>query len=118
MSLVAFIEKIKNDERIQFAETIAVITEHYDYQPTLFTNGLKEEQVTSAPGTNEGSCKIFAFALLNNLSPQHTLNLFGDYYHLDVLNNPNGTDHANIRTFMKFGWDGISFKDTPLTPKR
>jgi len=68
-------------------------------------------------GTNEGSCKIFAFAQLNQLNQQQTLNLFGDYYRLDVLNNPDGTGHQNIRNFMQFGWDGIRFNGEALTAK-
>ena len=118
MSLETFIKKVINNESISFPETIAIITEHYHYQPTLFTNGLGNEKVTNAAGTNEGSCKIFAFALLHDLNAQQTLNLFGDYYHKDVLNNPNGTDHANIRTFMTFGWEGILFADSALVLKR
>ena len=117
MSLEAFIKRAVNNESISFPETIAIINEHYHSQPTLFTNGLDSEKVTSTAGTNEGSCKIFAFASSHNLNAQQTLNLFGDYYHKDVLNNPNGTDHANIRTFMKFGWQGILFADTALTLK-
>jgi hypothetical protein len=117
MSLTAFIEKIKNNIPVSFDETIAVITENYQYQPTEFSNGLNDHVVTSPAGTNEGSCKIFAFARLNGLDQQQTLNLFGDYYRLDVLNDPNGTGHANIRNFMKYGWGGISFKGEPLAAK-
>jgi hypothetical protein len=117
MSLTAFIEKIKNNAPVGFDETMAVITENYHYQPTEFSNGLNDDVVVSPAGTNEGSCKIFAFARLNGFDQQQTLNLFGDYYRVDVLNNPNGTGHANIRNFMKYGWDGISFKSEPLTAK-
>ena len=64
--------------------------------------------MTNAAGSNEGSCKIFAFALHQQLTPEQTLNLFGDYYQ-DVLNDPNGTSHQNIRNFMHSGWTGIKF---------
>ncbi|MGJ0430710.1 HopJ type III effector protein [Methylobacter sp.] len=117
MSLTAFIEKIKNNAPVGFDETMAVITENYHYQPTEFSNGLNDDAVVSPAGTNEGSCKIFAFARLNGFDQQQTLNLFGDYYRVDVLNDPNGTGHANIRNFMKYDWDGISFKSEPLTAK-
>ena len=29
----------------------------------------------------------------------------------DVLNNPDGSDHANIRNFMEGGWRAVSFPD-------
>jgi hypothetical protein len=117
MSLTSFIEKVKNNENVSFDETIAVITDNYDYQATEFSNGLNEQTLVNQAGTNEGSCKIFAFAQLNRLNQQQTLNLFGDYYRLDVLNNPDGTGHQNIRNFMKFGWDGIHFDGVALTAK-
>jgi hypothetical protein len=117
MSLASFIEKVKNNEAVSFDETIAVITDHYDYQPTEFSNGLNDQLLVNQAGTNEGSCKIFAFAQLNQLNQQQTLNLFGDYYRLDVLNNPDGTGHQNIRNFIKFGWDGIRFNGEALSAK-
>lgn len=117
MSLASFLEKVTNNEAVGFNETIAVITENYDYQPTEFHNGLNEQLLVNQAGTNEGSCKIFAFAQLHQLNRQQTLNLFGDYYRLDVLNDPNGTGHQNIRNFMQYGWDGISFKGVALTAK-
>ncbi|MCX7084121.1 MAG: HopJ type III effector protein [Methylococcales bacterium] len=115
MTLTAFIENIKTNGSVTFNETIAIITDNYDYKATEFTNGLNEDAVVNTAGTNEGSCKIFAFALLNHLTQQQTLNLFGDYYHVDVLQFPEGTDHANIRNFVKYGWDGISYSDKALT---
>ncbi|MDD5633569.1 MAG: HopJ type III effector protein, partial [Methylococcales bacterium] len=96
-------------------ETIAVITENYHYQPTEFSNGLDENTLINPAGTNEGSCKIFAFAKIHELDQQHTLNLFGDYYRLDVLKDPKGTGHQNIRNFMKYSWEGICFKGEALT---
>jgi len=69
----------------------------------------------NSAGTNEGSCKIFAFALIHQLSEQQTLNLFGDYYRIDVLTDPNGSGHQNIRNFIRDGWQGIDFKNVALT---
>lgn len=117
MSLTAFIEKVKNNQNVGFDETIAVITDNYHYQATEFSNGLNGQLLINQAGTNEGSCKIFAFAQLNGLDRQQTLNLFGDYYRLDVLNDPHGTGHQNIRNFMQFGWAGICFKGVALTAK-
>lgn len=113
MTLALLIEKIHRNEAVSFDETIAVINENYHYQPTEFTNA----QLVNAAGTNEGSCKIFAFALKNQLNQQQSLSLFGDYYRHDVLNDPEGTGHQNIRNFMRHGWEGIQFNGTALTDK-
>ena len=117
MSLSSFLYKIRNGERVSFQETLTVIAEHYHYQPVEFHNGLGSDQLINAAGQNEGSCRLFAFAQVNELDPSQTLSLFGDYYWLDVLNNPNGTDHQNIRNFIKYGWKGIVFKGVALSPK-
>ena len=116
MSLQKFIEKILHGEPISFHETIVVITENYFYHPTEFSNGQDDDIVINPPGTNESSCKIFAFAQLHGLTKEQTLSLFGDFYTTDVQQNPDGTDHQNIRHFMRHGWDGIRFLDDALTP--
>jgi len=104
-----------NPEMISFQETINIIDEFYHYTPTEFTNGLDDELMINQAGSNEGSCKIFAFALMHNFNSKQTLNCFGDYYRVDVLQNPDGEDHANIRTFIKYGAQGIQFSDVALT---
>lgn len=116
MTLTDFTAKLTSPSTIDFEDTMAVIGEHYNYQPTAFTNGLSNNQVENASGQNEGSCKIFAFAQLNNLSQEATLLCFGRFYQ-DVLNTPAGNDHSNIRSFMKDGWEGISFEHLALTTK-
>lgn len=103
----------KAPERINFTAVIEYIDEHYDFIPTQFTNG----ETINEPNKNNGSCKVFSFAKLNDLSKDETLALFGKYYRDDVLKNPEGTDHQNIRNFMKFGWDGISIDGNALRRK-
>lgn len=117
MSLTTFLQKAKNNEAIQFNETISIITDNYHYQPTGFSNGLSDDKIINEAGTNEGSCKIFSFAQLNQLDQQKTLNLFGDFYHKEVLQDPAGTSHQNIRNFMRYGWNGIVFAELALSPK-
>lgn len=117
MSLQNFLDRIRNNETVNFDDTMTVISEHYDYTPTEFSNGAGANTVINAAGTNEGSCKIFAFAMMNELNQEQTLNLFGDYYRTDVLQDPSGSGHQNIRNFMQFGWDGIRFKNAALTEK-
>lgn len=114
ITLNAFLDKIKDGLPVSFHETILVITENYNYIPTEFHNGLDGDVLINASGTNEGSCKIFAFAKLHGLDSQKTLGLFGDYYRIEVLENPNGDNHRNIRNFMKYGWDGIKLQGEAL----
>ena len=101
-------------ETIQFNDVISSIEEHYDFTPTPFKNG----NTINEANQNNGSCKVFSFAKLNNLSQEETLFLFGDFYRNDVLKNPDGSDHQNIRNFIAFGWDGISFEGEALRKKR
>lgn len=113
MDLQQFTQQLNTPDNIDFEETMAVIEAHYDYTPARFNNG----ELINEAGTNEGSCKIFAFAKLNNFSEQQTLNCFGRFYHKDVLENPQGSDHGNIRNFIQQGWSGISFAQEPLKAK-
>lgn len=117
MSLSEFLQKVHTHAPVSFQDTIAIITEHYDYHPAEFRNGLEDDCLINQAGVNEGSCKIFAFALLHDLDQQQTLNLFGDFYRQDVLGNPEGSSHQNIRHFIKYGWEGIQFDEMPLDEK-
>ena len=114
MTITTFLEKLKQTPNaITFAETIAVIEENYDFSPTTFDNGTQY----NAAGENSGSCKLFAFAQLQNLSKAETLACFGAYYFEEVLGHPEGTNHQNIRNFMKTGWDEMQFEGEALTLK-
>jgi hypothetical protein len=114
MSLSVFLKKVMDaPETITFDDSMSHIGEHYVFQETAFQNG----DIGNTAGQNSGSCKIFAFGHLNNLSEEQTLNCFGDYYRKDVLENPSGDDHQNIRNFMKNGWQGIRFQGEALILK-
>ncbi|TNF34165.1 MAG: type III effector [Gammaproteobacteria bacterium] len=104
-------------ETVAFSTVIDTINQYYEYTPSHFFNGKGEDMVTNIAGKNEGSCKIFAFARLHGLTEAETLACFGDYYRQDVLQHPDGNDHANIRSFMRHGWDGIVFSQQVLTVK-
>ena len=99
-------------DSIVFDDFLAVIDANYRFVPSAFSNG---EQVNKT-GENSGSCKVFAFGLLHQLTQQQTLGLFGQHYR-DVLANPSGDDHQNIRQFMQHGWDGITFEQQSLISK-
>ncbi|WP_425637662.1 HopJ type III effector protein [Algoriphagus yeomjeoni] len=102
-----------NPETIAFTDVIEHIDTNYTFTPTRFTNG----NTVNEAGQNNGSCKIFFFAKLQNLTQEQTLALFGDYYRIDVLENPEGNDHQNIRNFMQSGWDGLKFEGEALEKK-
>ncbi len=112
-TLTAFTEKlVETPDLIEFNEVIALIDKFYRYAPVSFVNG----ELRNEAGTNEGSCKIFYFAHLNELTEQQTLSCFGHYYRDDVLKNPDGNDHANIRNFIKTGWAQLMFDNVALLP--
>ncbi|TGD59633.1 HopJ type III effector protein [Flavobacterium humi] len=114
-SIAQFLDIVRLEpQSIHFSDTIAVIEEYYDFTPTGFQNG----DQYNAPGENSGSCKIFAFGLLQNLTPSEALACFGTYYFDEVLNHPNGTNHQNIRNFIKTGWNGIQFEGKALQLKK
>lgn len=51
-----------------------------------------------------------------NLTESDTLRLFAQHYQ-QVLDEPAGESHGNIRQFMGTGWSGIRF-DGPALRKR
>ncbi|HPN69681.1 MAG TPA: HopJ type III effector protein [Saprospiraceae bacterium] len=114
MSIEKFIEVLKSSpNEIEFGETISLIDLHYDFTPTAFKNG----EVYNIPGKNSGSCKLLYFAKKMELTKEETLACFGTYYK-EVLANPEGDDHQNIRNFMVHSWDGVEFEGVPLKEKR
>ncbi|MGW6858921.1 HopJ type III effector protein [Streptomyces xanthophaeus] len=96
----------------EFADTLAFVTAHYEYQPQAFRNG----ELENAAGENEGSCKTLGLALLEGLSDQEALLAFGEHYR-KVLATPDDTDHGNIRNLVAHGLEGVSFAGQPLSRK-
>jgi len=118
-SLHKLLQRIdESPESIAFDEVIAVISEHYDYTPSGFHNGIGDDAIWNAAGENAGSCRIFSFAQLHHLDEDSTLACFGHFYREEVLKFPVRDDHRNIRRFMRDGWPGIRFTSTPLTIKK
>lgn len=114
MTLSTYLNTVKeNPKTITFTDTIAIIEDTYTFTPTAFKNGNQH----NAAGENSGSCKLFAFAQLQQLNQEETLSCFGAYYFEDVLKNPEGIDHQNIRNFMVSGWEGIVFEGDALKLK-
>ena len=114
MNIEAFKIKLqKTPELIEFSETMSAVEANYNFKPTAFKNGKLE----NAEGQNSGSCKLFAFAKILELSKEETLACFGQFYFNDVLKDPKGTGHQNIRNFMNTGFEGLSFESEPLKEK-
>lgn len=111
MDLSDFLHRIKTaPNQIEFEECIDVVDSNYHFTPNAFKNGnFKNEK-----GQNNGSCKIFAFGILHKLTKAQTLACFGKHYRESVLSNPEGTDHQNIRNFIKYGWENLVFESFPL----
>eukprot|EP00965_Chrysotila_dentata_P041760 1385195-Pleurochrysis_carterae.AAC.1 len=100
------VDKMRSDTSamLQFEEVMSAIEDSFEVTEVSFSVGDTE----SATGENMGSAKIFSFGKLAGLTEEETLRLFGQYYK-DVLDTPNGSDHANIRSFMASGWAGVKF---------
>ena len=103
----------KAPETVNFTDTMAVIEANYIFTPTAFTNG----ELKNAAGENSGSCKLFAFAKKQNFTKEETLACFGAYYFEEVLKNPEGSNHQNIRNFVKTGFAGLKFEAEALLEK-
>ena len=96
-TLEAFLKTISDDaSAVDFEDTMAAIEDGYDYAAVAFKCGA----VASAADQNQGSAKIFSFAKLQELDEATTLQLFGRFYRKDVLENPDGDDHGNIRNYQ------------------
>jgi hypothetical protein len=86
---------------LMFADVMELVDKHYENQLLEFTNG----DLVNKAGENDGSAKVLSYAALSNLDKETTLKLFGEHYRA-VKATPDGTDHQNIRNFMKTGWEG------------
>jgi hypothetical protein len=95
-----------------FEDTLALVERYFHYTPCGFHNG----PLFNAAGENEGSCKVFALAQHCSLTETQTLQCFGRHYQ-QVLDEPAGVSHANIRQFIGTGWSGIHFESSPLRPR-
>lgn len=111
MTIEAFkIKLLETPQDIMFSDTMDVIESNFHFTPTAFQNGTLENKA----GENSGSCKLFAFAKAQGFTKEETLTCFGHFYFEDVLNDPEGAGHQNIRNFMKTGFEGLQFEGDPL----
>eukprot|EP00588_Corethron_pennatum_P003338 CAMPEP_0194288788 /NCGR_PEP_ID=MMETSP0169-20130528/37617_1 /TAXON_ID=218684 /ORGANISM="Corethron pennatum, Strain L29A3" /LENGTH=215 /DNA_ID=CAMNT_0039035889 /DNA_START=19 /DNA_END=666 /DNA_ORIENTATION=+ len=93
-------------DSLQFEEFLEMVDECYEFGMIQFKNG----DVVNAPGENDGSAKVLSYAALAEFDESTTLKLWGQYYR-EVLADPEGDSHSNIRNFMKTGWKGVPFEN-------
>lgn len=93
----------------RFADTLAFIEQHYHYQPSGFHNG----PLYNSAEQNQGSCRLLAMAQDLGLDTQQALHCFAEHYQ-GVLDDPTGSEHANIRTLMQHGLEAVRFDRPPL----
>lgn len=91
---------------LTFEEVMENIDEHFEDGLIEFKNG----DIVNAPGENAGSAKLLSYAALSGMDKETTLKLWGQYYR-EVLADPDGDSHQNIRNFMKYGWEGVPFEN-------
>mmetsp|Transcript_1865 Transcript_1865/g.4420 ORF Transcript_1865/g.4420 Transcript_1865/m.4420 type:complete len:215 (+) Transcript_1865:199-843(+) len=102
---------------VKFAEVMEMVNDAYIEMPVEYRTGRgTPEEVVNPPGKNSGSRKIFYLGWSQGLNEQETLRLFCEHYQ-DVLQNPDGDSHSNIRSFMKHGWGGVWFEGPALMPR-
>lgn len=108
IDLKALLASLESGQHM-FADTLAFIAAHYEYQPRAFRNGALE----NAAGQNEGSCKVLGLAKLEGLSNRQALLAFGEHYR-SVMATPEGSDHPNVRNLIVHGLEGVTFAGLPL----
>jgi hypothetical protein len=109
MTVFELIKKIKQAKSLNFLEVLNTIDSSFNFTPTKFTNGA----IINEANSNNGSCKVFSFAKMKELTCAETLFLFGEHYQ-KVVETENDEDHQNIRNFIKSGWEGIHFEKDAL----
>lgn len=114
MNLQAFLNQLATDPAsVTLDAALAVIAAHYDVDPCGYTlAGVRFE-----PDRAWRSCQLYAFGLLHHLPKEQTLACFGHHYQVDVLGDPEGTDHQTVRLFLKHGWDALTLDAMPLRPQ-
>lgn len=115
MTIEDFKNKLVNfPKELNFSDTINTIEANYNFTPAAFKNG----DLQNSDSQNLGSCKVFSFAIKQKFTKEETLTCFAQYYFIDVLENPNGTDHQNIRNFINTGFEGLVFDNETLIEKK
>lgn len=95
-----------SSDDLKFEDVMELIDLHYEDGLIEFKNG----DIVNKQGENEGSAKLLSYAAIAGLDKDTTLKLWGQFYR-EVLADPDGNSHQNIRNFMKYGWEGVPFEN-------
>ena len=79
-------------------------------------NAFRNGKVANSAEQNQGSCRVLAFALMQNLSAAQALKCFGEHCR-DVLATPGKDNHHNLRRVQAEGLGDIHFEQPPLRRK-
>lgn len=111
MEIHSLLQQLKL-KQLKFQDVLDFIEQKFTYTASSFQNGNQ----SNASDQNQGSARVLFLAKMNSLSEEDTLTLFAEHYQ-DVLSQPEGTNHANIRQFIENGWGGVSFEKDVLAYK-
>lgn len=102
---------------MMFQDVMNILRRHYECVPAAFATGVGTPKETRNPaGSNAASCLLLAAARRLGFSMPETLALYREHYR-DVLADPDGVTHANIRALIANGWAGVEFSADPLRLK-
>jgi len=113
MNTKQYLEKIKSSEVVDFNEFIDLIEQEYNFTNIAFNNG----NLHNKNDENQGSAKVFCFALLHNLSKEQTLRCFSQHYASVLNSKAEDKTHLNIRNFIKSGFAGLQIDKQALSFK-
>ncbi|KAJ1637914.1 HopJ type III effector protein-domain-containing protein [Pavlovales sp. CCMP2436] len=107
--IAALLVKVRTQPgSVMFAETLEAIDQAFEFFGTKFVNGA----VSSTSSENEGSSKVLSLSQLVGMTTDETLVCFGEHYR-DVVADPSGSSHANVRALMTTGLEAVLFSNGP-----
>ena len=108
-----YLKKLKSGVQMKFSDFLDLIESEYTFNNIAFENNghLNSNQ------ENQGSAKVFCFALMHSLDEKDTIRCFGEHYKSVIESPEDVISHLNIRNFMKMGWEGVSIDKNALSVK-
>jgi hypothetical protein len=113
MNTKEYLEQLRSGVKMNFSDFTNLIDQEYEFLNVAFTNS----DLVNSKEENQGSAKVFCFALMHSLSESETLRCFGEHYQSVVDEPDNELSHINIRNFIKAGWKGVSINFSALQVK-
>ena len=114
MNTKEYLEQLRSGVKMNFSDFTNLIDQEYEFLNVAFTNN----DLVNSKEENQGSAKVFCFALMHSLSESDTLRCFGEHYQSVIDEPENHNSHLNIRRFVSNGWKGILINQSTLKPKK